>query len=955
MKKITAILAAILILCMSTLFAACGQKRLAIPTNFLLDEEDSLSWSDVDDARTYDIEIQMPDGTVQERNTRNTYIRLASLDVGDYIIRVRAIGKDRTIQSEWSEAFGYQKLPDTGFVYMPYAGGAEWTLSSARSIKGDVVMEDFYRNKPVTQVSAGAFRNNEDVTTVKIGANVETIGDRTFLNCVNLVSADIPETVESIGIGLFQGCISLTEANLPEHLTSVPDYTFAYCSALPEVKISENVTDIGASAYYSCFAVKTLTIPDNVETIGEYAFSRLSSLTDVKFGSGITNLGEYSFYNNSALTEIEFEPAYDNLTIGEGAFSTCPLLTEVVLPDGLEAIPQSMFEDCENIYNVQLPNTIKSVGMLSFNGTKYCQTTDNCVYVGNWLVLLDNSDERLMAKTTLAANDPLFHKGIVGIADSVFLTGELDGESYGFHNLTTIEFPASLRYIGVNAFRGCDRLWKITTEFESKLEVLGNNCFRECTNLRSVLLEDSKLKSIGNSAFRDCEMLDNNTDPYQLVPETVEHIGAYAYYGTLLSENFDNYGMIYAGNWVVGFDEENPKAQVTLQDETVGVSDYAFRSDETLQRLEGAQNIKYLGTAAFYNCRNLTTFPLNRRITRIESFTFFQCINLSNIGTLDNINYIGTSAFRQCDSLQAIDLSNSQVDVIEDNAFFGCGMVSKIVLNDRIKSIGYGAFSYILNTKEITIPSSVKRIDDFAFAYNGFEKVNLSEGLEVIGDYAFAGWSYTANGSEYFNLFTEITIPDSVVSIGDYAFYANLKLEKVNLGANVKEIGYYCFFNCINLNSINFPASLESIGDCSFVATSLGAVYLPKTVKYVGSYAFAVSNVTFFMDYEELPESWSDRWNSQFAAVFKGVTYTDEGYLESINTSLITNRYAANGFVMPTREGYVIIGWTTVKGSDKVEYEMIDLLTVPEGLTLYAVWGEAPEEPPEEEQPSSES
>ncbi len=78
-----------------------------------------------------------------------------------------------------------------------------------------------------------------------------------------------------------------------------------------------------------------------------------------------------------------------------------------------------------------------------------------------------------------------------------------------------------------------------------------------------------------------------------------------------------------------------------------------------------------------------------------------------------------------------------------------------------ITKIGFGAFSGIESIKSVRIPSTVIKIDAYAFyECSGLQSVTFNEGLTSIGKRAF---QYTA--------LTEVTFPDSLVLIDSYAFY----------------------------------------------------------------------------------------------------------------------------------------------------------------------------------------
>ena len=98
--------------------------------------------------------------------------------------------------------------------------------------------------------------------------------------------------------------------------------------------------------------------------------------------------------------------------------------------------------------------------------------------------------------------------------------------------------------------------------------------------------------------------------------------------------------------------------------------------------------------------------------------------------------------------------------------------ITKCVIPDNVKCIGYSAFQECKSLSSITIPDSVTSISGYSFAY--------CKSLE------------------------SITIPDSVKSVGSYTFYNCKTVESITIPNNVRNIGYNAFFYCNSLEEVIF-------------------------------------------------------------------------------------------------------------------------------------------------------
>ena len=221
--------------------------------------------------------------------------------------------------------------------------------------------------------------------------------------------------------------------------------------------------------------------------------------------------------------------------------------------------------------------------------------------------------------------------------------------------------------------------------------------------------------------------------------------------------------------------------------------------------------------------------------------------------------------------------------------------------------------------------------------------INLPEGLENIGDWAFFACStLVANptipesvlsiGEESFAAcasITEIDLPDGLTSIGNGAFRTCSSLAEIAIPSGVTTINFETFAYCTALKTVTFPETLTTIGNESFKnCEELVDVAFPSSLETIGNSAFAEC---FSLRSIVLPENLSSIGYDAFVTL----GYTDEtkGTLstitmkgntpptleETLNTYFITfSIYAFNGtidvYVPAGSKDAYIAAWGTEKG-----------------------------------------
>ena len=205
---------------------------------------------------------------------------------------------EEELRCERYSACGYKDTrltPCLGTQGLAFSPASTADMSSMKSTSVvSVCIPDYNGTTHVTAIS-GNDTVNTAITSVRIGANVTSIGTYAFYSCSGLTSVTIPNSVTSIGESAFSFCSGLTSVTIPNSVTSIGIGTFYYCSGLTSVTIGNGVTSIGQNAFLSCSKLTSVTIPDSVTSIGYNAFRFCNSLTSVTFQRADTTMGYTNF------------------------------------------------------------------------------------------------------------------------------------------------------------------------------------------------------------------------------------------------------------------------------------------------------------------------------------------------------------------------------------------------------------------------------------------------------------------------------------------------------------------------------------------------------------------------------------------------------------------------------------------------------------------------------------
>ena len=167
------------------------------------------------------------------------------------------------------------------------------------------------------------------------------------------------------------------------------------------------------------------------------------------------------------------------------------------------------------------------------------------------------------------------------------------------------------------------------------------------------------------------------------------------------------------------------------------------------------------------------------------------------------VTEISVRAFEHKEEILSVTLP-STVRKIGDHAFAECISLEKINLPASLKIIGDGAFFNCSHLTDINVPETVKEIGEAAF-------LNCGRLADECGFVIFRDVLYCYCGDA-----KDVVIPNGVKTVGCYSFSANYSLESVALPDSVSKIEGEAFSGCKNLRRIDIPNVDCDIEDLAF-------------------------------------------------------------------------------------------------------------------------------------------
>jgi len=189
----------------------------------------------------------------------------------------------------------------------------------------------------------------------------------------------------------------------------------------------------------------TITITGYTGSIGNM------TITNIIDGLPVTRIGDSAFYTADILTNVTIPSSVKD--IGNSAFEFCFNLTGITIPNSITNIGASAFWNDSGLTSVMIPRSVSNIGGLAFSYcyklTNFVVDLSNSFYSSRDGNLFNKSQSELINSHNNIAGNYAIPRSVTLIDDFAFSPSM---------SLTSVTIPSRITSIGQNAFFHCINL-----------------------------------------------------------------------------------------------------------------------------------------------------------------------------------------------------------------------------------------------------------------------------------------------------------------------------------------------------------------------------------------------------------------------------------------------------------------------------------------------------------------
>ena len=436
------------------------------------------------------------------------------------------------------------------------------------------------------------------------------------------------------------------------------------------VTIPENVTKIGAGAFSSLVGLKTVIIPGTVKEVGANAFAYNTTLEKVIMEEGTEIIGEQAFFGCTGLSEINLPDTINS--VGKFSMSNSKI-TKLSVPASLKTIGTYAFHNLVELQTVNIPEGVETIRYYAFENCKKLET----ITIPSTVTNIENgafASCNSLIQINLKTNNFIYKEGMLLSKDgnrTIFVSKKL------LENTDTLNIPEGIK--------------SLTVSLES------------FTNIKNVNIPKS---------------LTYIAEGY--IPRYVENI--------TIAEGNENFYVenkqLYTGTTLLK--SYTGKEKVTVKEGTLTIGNSVFCGEVNAKEITLPASVENIHSYIMQiDNSKLQKLKIGKNAANISSQFNFKALNVQIELDTENKNYtIVNNVLYNYDKTKLIcalypiteNLTiESTVKEISDYAFYGQEKIQGITLPNGIEKIGKDILLRCHKIKKLEIPSSIKEINEEAF------------------------------------------------------------------------------------------------------------------------------------------------------------------------------------------------------------------------------------------------
>lgn len=382
----------------------------------------------------------------------------------------------------------------------------------------------------------------------------------------------------------------------------------------------------------------------------------------------------------------------------------------VTIPDTVEVVGESAFENNQKVQFVVIPKSVKRLDAYVFWGC-------------------NNLEEVVLGKGLTTVDEYSF-AGCTGLKQITIPENiqSIDAQAFaGCVNLTDIYIPATVTGIAEDAFLNCDNVTihadegSVAAQFSQKLAEQKN---------RDPLVTAAPVQTPTAVSRPDTQA---TTEPVSTAtPAPVATPVPGNVLGSTIIVGNHALVMVHPGEEKVQQGYTEPEAgqetgeeqDITAETENGKIPEWMYYRNQSVSAVTIPEGTTEIGRFAFSRS-SLRTVTIPEGVTVIDYAAFYHCDNLDNVVLPDTVNTVGAKAFTHTGWLDDFEENSMDDFLISGDILVAYkGNLPEVVIPDGVRVIAEEAFRNHTELKKVHLPASVTDIGNDAFP----------EGIEIINE-----------------------------------------------------------------------------------------------------------------------------------------------------------------------------------------------------------------------------